>query len=146
MNIKDMTPDEFRDFCNSITNTKGKVLSFLKKLNKGAEVFIYDKYEKKYTNIFEIWTEGHDTRHFIEFSSYGKCSPMTVRRLIKELSDSYKEKGSKYANSVMVNVANLKGNSTANFDYTMRNGDLYLTGKKPLYEYYAEYRNAKIAS
>ena len=146
MIIKDMTSDEFTDFCRNITNTRGKLLSFLKKLNKDADVFIYNKYEKKYTNIFEVWTEGHDTRHFIEFSSYGECSPMTVRRLIKELSDSYKEKGNQYANSVMVNVANLKGNSTANFDYTMKNGDLYLTGQKPLYEYYAEYRNREVAS
>lgn len=143
MELAQMTMEERETFLDGLRMNRGKVVDFLRKLDESMKVFVYSKRETRYVDNFRIWEEGHEYRHFIELTESQKDEfnrPMTVGSLIEGLSSCYAYKESSYADSILVNVTNEKGQSTANFHFVQKDGSLYIIGDKPLYEYYDENR------
>lgn len=139
LNIYEMKEQDFYTYCEHLKRDRGEVISLLGKLKKDMPVFVYCKDTKQYTDEFGLWVEGHDHRHFISVDIEFQPKKMTVASLIKELKLAYCEKSRAYADTVAFNVYNKKGLYTSNFECRIKNGNLYLFGKKPVYQYLNKY-------
>lgn len=136
-----MSKKSFYAYCDDIAQTKGKVIERLKLLPKSMKVYVYTDRLKGFVNEFYVWEEGHDHRHFIELMYCEEAGePMTVGKLIGKLEKCYSYKLESYSKSVVMNVRNADGDSTANFELQIKNCSLYFVGKKSIYHYSDLYR------
>lgn len=141
MDFLKMSEKAFYDFCDGLKMTNGKLVEQLKLLPKSMKVYVYADRRKAYVNDFYVWEEGHEYRHFIELMYFeGVGEPMTVGKLIVQLQKCYSYKGKNYSKGVVMNVKNLQGDLTANFELQIKDGSLYVVGKKSVFRYLDLYR------
>lgn len=119
--------------------TIGSLTLLLKSLPKSMSVKVCIN-NLGYTDKIYVWQEGHEYRHFVElmFNEWdNEPKSYTVGDLIADLNKCYKDKDDSYRNNIYINIdAPLKYlSSTSVIDVTVKNGVLFLKGKKPSYMY-----------